>query len=414
MTDSPDKIVKPKRKKLRKFFRISYFTVIHGLALFALFLIFTALAVQFKWTNTSGTNDVNNRYFNELADKYGKDQDLDSAALVQQEDLFFQKLGVLAKYKPVDARKIYATFESTKDVVIAMRMLDATALLLKDHQGFQYDLKQLKKWRKGRDRSIYDWSNYEVWDQFCQAVLKDKAAIDSASRITGVEARLIVMCLVGEQVRMFNSGREKFKQYVYPFSRVMLPNNRGYGVTSILETTALKIEANLQDPKSPYYPGDYFSKCLNYNDSFPARIVDSIAAHKRKTIQRLIQGGDHFYCYLYTGFMLRQFYAQWERAGYDISHRPEALATLFNIGFQKSKPKANPEAGGSSFKVAGKEYTFGGLCFEFYYSGELMDEFPITRKTFLTVEELEKNNELYLERVQQLMTGDTLELTIDN
>ncbi|MFN6013755.1 MAG: hypothetical protein ACK47F_03600, partial [Flavobacteriales bacterium] len=266
-----------KKRKLHKFFRISYFTVIHGLALFALFLIFTALAVQFKWTNTSGTNDVNNRYFNELADKYGKDQDLDSAALVLEEDMFFQKLGILAKYKPVDARKIYSAFEKTKDVLIATRMLDATALLLKDDKDFQKEIKQLKKWRKGKDHSIYEWSNYEVWDQFCQAVLKDKAAIDSASRITGVEARLIVMCLVGEQVRMFNSGREKFKQYVYPFSRVMLPNNRGYGVTSILETTALKIEANLQDPKSPYYPGDYFSKCLNYNDSFPSRIVDSIA-----------------------------------------------------------------------------------------------------------------------------------------
>ncbi|MFN5845314.1 MAG: hypothetical protein ACK46O_06330, partial [Flavobacteriia bacterium] len=108
MTDRPEKIVNQKKRKLHKFFRISYFTVIHGLALFALFLIFTALAVQFKWTNTSGTNDVNNRYFNELADKYGKDQDLDSAALVLEEDMFFQKLGILAKYKPVDARKIYS------------------------------------------------------------------------------------------------------------------------------------------------------------------------------------------------------------------------------------------------------------------------------------------------------------------
>ena len=65
-------------------------------------------------------------------------------------------------------------------------------------------------------------------------VKKDQKAIDSASRITGVESRLIVMCLVGEQVRMFNSGRERFKQYVIPFSHIMMPTNRGYGVTGIL------------------------------------------------------------------------------------------------------------------------------------------------------------------------------------
>lgn len=407
--------VKPKkRRKLRKFFKISYLTVIHGLAIFGAFLIVTALAVKFKWTNTSGTSDVNNRYFNELADKYGQDQAMDSASLVWQQDQFFQKLGILAKYKPVDARRIYASFEQTQDITIGLRMLDAASLMLKDNKSYQKELKLLDSKLKGKDKSVYEWSNYEVWDQFCKALLKDKAAIDSASRITGVESRLIVMCLVGEQVRMFNSGREKFKQYVYPFSRVMLPNNRGYGVTSILESTALKIEANNQDPNSPYYPGDYFSKCLNYNDSFPGRIVDSIAAHKRKTIQRLIQGGDHFYCYLYTGFMLRQFYAQWDRAGYDISYRPEALATLFNIGFQKSKPKANPEAGGSSFNIAGKDYTFGGLCFEFYYSGELMKEFPITRKTFLQEEDLIKNNQLYLEKVEKLMSGDTTEITLED
>jgi len=309
---------------------------------------------------------------------------------------------------PVNMVKIYSAYDQSGDILVAMRMFDATALMLRKDKAFQKDLRSIKKVKKGQDRSVYEWSNYKVWDDFCRAALKDKAAIDSASRITGVESRLIVMCLVGEQVRMFNSGRERFKQYVYPFSRVMLANNRGYGVTSILENTALRIERNLTDKNSPFYPGEYFSKCLNYNDTFPDLIVDTIEAHKHKTIQRLIKGGDHFYSYLYTAFLLRQYYAQWEKAGYDISHRPEVLGTLFNIGFHKSKPKSKPEAGGSTFNIAGKDYTFGGLCFEFYYSGEMIDDFPITRKTFLSVEELERTNELYLETIEKLMAGDSL------
>lgn len=405
---------KTKGSKTKKVFRYSYFTIIHGLALFALFLITTALAVHFKWTNQSGTTDVNNRYFASLSNKYGQNQSIDSAQLVWQQDLFFQKLGILAKYKPKDARKVYAAYVSTKDVMIAMRMFDATSLMLKKNKEFQKELKSLNKYVKGKDKSVYEWSNYSVWNEFCKAAVKDKAAIDSASRITGVESRLIVMCLVGEQVRMFNSGRERFKQYVYPFSRVMLANNRGYGVTSILENTALKIEHNLTDKQSQFYPGDYFSKCLNYKDSFPGLVVDSIAAHKKLTIQRLIQGGDHFYSYLYTAFLLRQYFAQWDRAGYDISNRPEVLGTLFNIGFHKSKPKKNPEAGGSTFTIGDKNYTFGGLCFEFYYSGEMMKEFPITNKAFISVEELEMNNQEYLEKIEELMKSDSLEVVGGN
>ena len=232
---------------------------------------------------------------------------------------------------------------------------------------------------------------------------KDKAAIDSASRITGVESRLIVMCLVGEQVRMFNANRERFKQYVYPFSSVILPKNRGYGVTSILEHTALQIEKNLINPKSEFYPGDYFYKTLNTTDAAPGLVIDSIKAHQHKTIQRLIMGGDHFYSYLYTAFLIRQYQAHWQRAGEDLSYRPEIIGTLFNLGFHKSKPKKNPEVGGSNFTVGNKEYTFGGLCYEFYYSGEMLKDFPITKQAFIPVTELEKRNQAHLQKVQKAM-----------
>ena len=408
MSESTATEVKPKRKRFRTFLRFSYFTIIHLLAVFSLFLIFSALAVQFKWTNQKGKTDVNNRYFDTLADKYGQDQNLDSSAIIWHQDQFFQKVGILAKYKPKDARKIYKAYEYTQDVTISLRMFDAATLSLKNNSDFQKDLRELKIFHKGKNKSVFEWSNYSVWNDFSKAILKDKAAIDSASRITGVESRLIVMCLVGEQVRMFNSDRERFKKYVYPFSRVILPNNRGYGVTSILEHTALKIESNLRNKHSQFYPGDYFSKCLNYNDSFPELIVDSIAAHKHKTIQRLIQGGDHFYSYLYTALLLRQYYTHWSKSGYNISKRPEVLGTLFNIGFEKSKPKKYPEAGGSTFTIGEKDYTFGGLCFEFYYSGELFKEFPIHSKSFLAVQDLEKSNEVYLEKIKSLMEGDSL------
>jgi hypothetical protein len=67
---------------------------------------------------------------------------------------------------------------------------------------------------------------------------------------------------------------------------------------------------------------------------------------------------------------------QWKKSGFDISDRPEILATLFNVGFEISVPKSNPSVGGSTIKINGKEYTFGALAYEYYYSGEMEDHFP--------------------------------------
>ena len=394
-------IQEEKKKKKYRFLRLTYFTVLHLLSIFAVFLMLTALAVKFKWTNEKGNVDINNRYFSSMAKQYGSDLKSKKANLAREESILLQKIGLLAKYSPLDAAKINNAYFATKEISIAQRMFDAAALLLKDNKLFQKELRKIKA--KSNKKSLFEFSNYTVWKTFCDAVRKDKAAIDSASRITGVESRLIVMCLVGEQVRMFNANRERFKQYVYPFSSVILPKNRGYGVTSILEHTALQIEKNLINPKSEFYPGDYFYKTLNTTDAAPGLVIDSIKAHQHKTIQRLIMGGDHFYSYLYTAFLIRQYQAHWQRAGEDLSYRPEIIGTLFNLGFHKSKPKKNPEVGGSNFTVGNKEYTFGGLCYEFYYSGEMLKDFPITKQAFFPVTELEKRNQAHLEKVQKAM-----------
>ena len=73
---------------------------------------------------------------------------------------------------------------------------------------------------------------------------------------------------------------------------------------------------------------------------------------------------------------------QWERAGFPIDNRPEILATLYNIGFEVSVPKANPVVGGATVMVHDKPYSFGAIAYEYYYSGELFDLFPFKRSKF--------------------------------
>jgi hypothetical protein len=79
---------------------------------------------------------------------------------------------------------------------------------------------------------------------------------------------------------------------------------------------------------------------------------------------------------------MKQVQQQWQQAGFDLSGRPEILATLYNLGFPASKPKENPSCGGSRIEVNGRWYTFGSLAYEFYYSGELLDAFPFEAAIF--------------------------------
>lgn len=392
--------VKVKKSRLRTFFRYSYLIILHILSAIALFLILTALAVQFKWTNQNGSIDVNNRYFSENADRYNQGFKTDSLSIAKDEYIMFRNIGILAKYYPSNAKIIMKAYYKSNNVAVVLRMLDAINIKMKDNKSYQKELAGIKVTSDIKTLSLYPWANCREWKEFSNAVKADRHAIDSVSRLTGVESRFIVMCLVGEQVRMFNSGREAFKKYVTPFNHLILPTNRGYGVTGILEHTALKIESNLFDTKSPFYAGDYFQNVVNLSDSFPELVNDTIAAHKHLTIQRLIKRGDHYYSYLYTAFFLRQFQAHWVKAGYTLENQPEILATLFNLGYQKSKPKKNPEVGGSNFKIGGIEYTFGGICYEFYYSGELQEFFPLTGVGFVPVPELEKKNKALIEGIK--------------
>lgn len=394
------------KPKLKKFIRYTYFICLHILAVIASFLILTALAVQFKWTNQKGSVDINSRYFSKMAGKYNQGFKTDSLSIARDEYVMFRSIGILAKYYPSNAKILMKAYYKNNNVGVVLRMLDAINLKMIDNKSYLSELASIQINNDLKTLSIFPWSNVREWKQFCDVVIADKDAIDSVSKLTGVESRFIVMCLVGEQVRMFNSGREAFKKYVTPFNHLILPTNRGYGVTGILEHTALKIEQNVFDKKSEFYAGDYFQHVVNLNDSFPELVNDTIASHKHLTIQRLIKRGDHYYSYLYTAFFLRQFQAHWLKAGFTLENRPEILGTLFNLGYHKSKPKKNPEVGGSNFKVGDIVYTFGGICYEFYYSGELQDYFPLTGVGFVPVKELEQKNKQLLIAIKLKVASD--------
>ncbi len=342
--------------------------------------------MKFNLTNEAGAIDPNNRYFQDMHDKYNQNFKIDSVSIMKNRYEVLNRILLLNDYFPLNAETIRKVYETTKDEKLALRMLDAVDLHLANNKAYQ-DAKAIVLEKSQKDPIVngltaFEWMNVAEWKYFKKALVKDKPWIDSAARATGVEARIIVCCLVGEQVRMFNSRREKFKTAVAPLKSLVLETNQSYGVTGIKDHTARRIEENLKNTKSPYYLGQEFEHLLDYDSSEVIAINkynDSLSIR----LQRLVQYQNHYYSYLYAALFVRQIKEQWQKAGFPIDDRPEIFASLFNLGYQKSKPKKDPAVGGSNFKINDTEHTFGSVAFDFYYSGELAEEFPYQKEKFV-------------------------------
>jgi hypothetical protein len=361
-----------------KWFKIPYNLALYGFAGYGVILVGVFLALKFRITDDKGLVDDNNRYFQQMHDKYNQNFKVDSASLVKYRNEILERINLVNAYHPKNARTILEAWAQSKSEKTALQMLSAVDLKLKDNKSYQRRLKEIlaknQATNTAKSGNAFEWMNFMEWSYFKEAVAKDKKYIDSAAAACGVEPRMIVACLVGEQVRLFNSRRERFKNLVAPLKTLALETNMSFGVTGIKEQTARNIETYLKDPQSPFYCGSKYEHLLDYDSTRNYNNAHNDTLSLR--VKRLVQYKDHYYSYLYAGIFIRQIATQWKNAGYSIDERPEILASIFNLGYRKSIPKKYPAVGGSNFMIRDKEYTFGGVAYDFYYSGELLDEFP--------------------------------------
>lgn len=211
-----------------------------------------------------------------------------------------------------------------------------------------------------------DWVKREEWVTFKEAITKDRDDIYKVSAVTDVPSRLIVAQVAVEQMRLFYTNRDLFKKVFSPLKILGNQSQFSWGVAGIKQETAVRIEENLINTSSPFYPGENYSKLLAFTTS----------DHDTERFERIVNEDSRYYSYLYTAIFLKEVEAQWEKAGFSIKNNAGVLSTLFNIGFQHSLPNNNPKIGGSEIDMNGKKYSFGSLAKEFYESDELLDIFP--------------------------------------
>lgn len=216
--------------------------------------------------------------------------------------------------------------------------------------------------------TLFPLAHTPPWIAFRQAVAKDIPMIEKVSKETGIEPRILVAILVPEQMRLFYSDRALFKRVFEPLKVLGSQSQFSWGIFGIKDETARATESHLTNMTSPFYLGKSFEKALSFASSTD---ID------QERFARITDEHNHLYAYRYAALYVAQIEAQWKKEGHPINARPEIIATLWNLGFEKSKPHKNPSSGGAVLTIEGKEYSFGELARLFYYSDEMIELFPV-------------------------------------
>jgi len=198
-----------------------------------------------------------------------------------------------------------------------------------------------------------DWNESPEWLTVREGLKKDALIIQKVSEETGVPARLIAAVVIPEQLRFFTSEREVYKKVFEPLKILGSLSQFSLGVSGIKLETAIEIERRT-DPS--------LTHLIAYKEG---------ADVKKELYDRLTDSTNHYYSYLYTALFIKEIQDEWRNAGFPIDTRPGIVATLFNIGFENSRPHANPQIGGATLSIGSETYTFGSLAESFYFSDEL-------------------------------------------
>jgi len=242
----------------------------------------------------------------------------------------------------------------------------AFKLGLMENNGTQQSGDYFNKSRLLVQNQTFDWMGTDEYKTLKETLPGEKNILLKVENETGVPSRLLVSILFVEQMRLYNSDTELFKKVFEPLKMLGVQSQYSWGVLGLKQDTLIQIENNLKTSTSTFYLGPSYEHTLDFstNNSDAERF------------DRVTNEHDHYYTYLYAALFIKQIEKQWKDASFDISNKPEILATLYNIGFAHSIPHNNPEVGGAVIHIANTDYSFGELAYQFYYSNELVDVFP--------------------------------------
>ena len=347
-------------KITRKVFR----ALLYIFAIVGFIFVSVYFAMQLGLLNVKGSISERNSYFNFKKSSNNQVLSVNDLNIACQ-------INVLSKYAPLTAINIYRTISKGTDTTLLTQMIKVASKRFDTDPSYRMAMNNCNASSSQAldlPMSAYNWADTDEWHLMKEVFIRDQDIINRAAKDAGISPRLILASVIGEQFRFFSSRRESFKSYFEPLKILASLSNTSFGIAGLKPKTVGQIEDNLKNPKSPFYLGKDMENVADYKN-----VSDLESAR----LSRITDVKNPYYPYLYVGLFMKQIETQWKNAGYDISNRPEFLATLYNLGFYYSVPKENPQVGGTTINIGEVSYTFGDLAYEFYYSGELADIFPI-------------------------------------
>lgn len=337
--------------------------IIIALAIVGLVFSGVFVAMRFGWTNVRGSiKERNDSFFINV-----QKSEIDTSA---SHAVILCKIHALANVAPETAKKIQIVYETTADTALVDKMFSIAQLRFISNgilARFSECARVTVPDTTPIAQTAYAWADSPEWQVLKSAFIRDQEAINKAAQDAGISPRLLLGGVIGEQFRFFTSKRDSFKTYFEPLKILASLSKFSYGIAGLKPETVERIEQNLHNPSSVFYLGKEMEGVVTYPPGSDLATVQ---------FERITDTKNPYYSYLYVGLFMQQIIAQWQKSGYDISMRPDVLSTLYNLGFNRSIPKANPIAGGAPITVNDTLYSFGELGEQFYYSGELIQEFP--------------------------------------
>lgn len=323
------------------------------------------IAMQFGLLNVRGTISERNQSLRNNATNLLPQEGKVTRAMI------LCKIHAIANYAPETARNIYTVSQNSQDVSLIQEMVTTASGRFVNDKKFVSEMEQCNTAiipnNTPLSSTAFAWADSEEWSVLKSAFARDQEYILKAAKDSGVSPRILLGGVIGEQFRFFTNARDSFKRYFEPLKILASLSQFSFGIAGLKPETVARIDENLRNPNSVFYLGKEMEKIVEY----PAGTNPEDVRFSRITDTK-----NTYYSYLYVGLFMKQVTAQWERSGHDISKNPGVLATLYNLGFNRSVPKSEPKPGGAPITVNGQQYTFGDLAHEFYYSGELVDLFP--------------------------------------
>ena len=153
-----------KNSVFRKILKYLVFGFAGIFALIGLGLTVGFFAVKFHLTNDPGVVDLNDRYFQEIKDKYGRGTDGDNSKTDLSEAKFLHNLAVLSKYYPTNAYYIQNAYFESHNLKQSQRMLEAVDMYMQQDAEYKKEVNEFvengdAKKEKLKAQSVFEWMN---------------------------------------------------------------------------------------------------------------------------------------------------------------------------------------------------------------------------------------------------------------